>query len=155
RADIQAVYPMMPSGSMNVELQPGQQVGGMNVDVRKLPPLIVVPPDSPKLREGASATINLGTFTESGSGAGPWSVRVRWGDGSPDTTFTTATPGALRADHAFADSGNYAVTVQVRDAFGTTGAATFTLPVRNLMPTLQPLAGPTLGVRGQPLTFAA
>ncbi len=45
---------------------------------------------------GTAASFNLGSFADTYSAASPWSVDVNWGDGSPDTTFTTSTQGTLR-----------------------------------------------------------
>ena len=92
-------------------------LSGINVDST---PLTVTAAADQTAVEGASASLNLGSFTDSegnfwaanefaatgGSwgtaigqfslgGKGPWKVDVSWGDGTADATFNVTTPGFL------------------------------------------------------------
>ena len=87
--------------------------------------------------EGTGKSFSLGSFTDPGDD-GPWAVKVEWGDGSSDTTFTEATPGAISAkSHTYADDGEYTVKVTVSEA-GTaptpSDSKTFKVTVANVAP---------------------
>ena len=79
--------------------------------------------------EGASATINLGSFSDAGTGENSWTVTVNWGDGSTVTSFNVNSPGPIAQSHTYAEEGNYAPTVTVIDQGGLSGSTTFNLAV--------------------------
>ena len=87
--------------------------------------------------EGDSHSFALGSFTDPGSDS-PWSVSVDWGDGSPTTDYTAASPGTLgNKNHTYADGPNdYTVTVTVTDASGGTDSDSFQVHVSNIAPTI-------------------
>ena len=89
--------------------------------------------------EGETKSFDLGSFTDPGAD-GPWSVEVAWGDGSPHTTFTKATPGSLGTkSHKYADNGVYTVTVTVTEAGSGTQPSdsdSFDVTVHNVAPTV-------------------
>ena len=65
-------------------------------------------------------------------------MKVEWGDGSTDTTFTEGTPGPITAkSHTYADDGEYTVKVTVSEA-GTaptpSDSKTFKVTVANVAP---------------------
>ena len=77
---------------------------------------VVTAADDQTADEGTSKSFNLGSFTDLGDD-GPWAVKVEWGDGSADTTFTEASPGPITAkSHTYADDGEYTVKVTVSEA---------------------------------------
>jgi PKD repeat protein len=63
-------------------------------------------------------SFKLGNFADPGADA-PWQVTVEWGDGTPNSEFTTATPGALTASHTYASEGFFNVNVTVSDDAGS------------------------------------
>jgi hypothetical protein len=128
-------------------------LSGISVDST---PLAATAPTNQSAVEGASQTLNLGSFTDSegnfwganewaatgGSwgteigqfslgGKGPWSVDVNWGDGTSNTTFTTANVGTLGTkDHTFGEEGTYTVTVKVTDTVdNSSDSKTYTVNV--------------------------
>jgi hypothetical protein len=116
-----------------------------NVTVANVSPAVTVAADQ-TASEGTSKSVSLGSFTDPGDD-GPWAVKVEWGDGSSDTTFTEATPGAISAkSHTYADDGEYTVKVTVSEA-GTTptpsDSKTFKVTVDNVAPTVTFTGGPT------------
>jgi VCBS repeat-containing protein len=97
--------------------------------------------------EGTAASIDLGSFSDPGTD-GPWAVDVNWGDGSSDTVFSAAAPGALGGQsHTYADNGSYTVTVAVTDQNQGTGSSQFTVAVADVAPT-PAITGPTDGFQG-------
>ncbi len=64
-----------------------------NVAVANVPPAVTSPADQ-TADEGTSKTFDLGSFTDPGADS-PWRVTVDWGDGSADSVFTEASPGAI------------------------------------------------------------
>ena len=77
------------------------------------------PAANPNPDIGIAASFNLGSFTESGSSGNLWTVTVNWGDGTPDTAFSTNSQGSLpKQAHTYATNANspYTVTVTVSDA---------------------------------------
>jgi uncharacterized repeat protein (TIGR03803 family) len=92
-------------------------------------PPSVTPPSSQPAVEGTSQSIALGSFSDTGSG--PWNVDVKWGDGSPDTTFSATAPGSLAMQsHLFSEEGSYTVKVTVSDSGdGASGSASFQVAV--------------------------
>ena len=88
--------------------------------------------------EGASQTINLGSFID--PDGSPWTVDVNWGDGSVDTVFTTPTSGSLgTANHTYAEEGSYAAKVTVTDSTSLSGSAKFQMTVSD--PSIVPSGG--------------
>jgi PKD repeat protein len=87
---------------------------------------------APEVDAGADVTVDEGAaVTLAASFADPGdeehTVSVDWGDGSP--------PAAeLDASHAFADDGEYTVTVRVTDEDGNVGEDTLTVTVENVAP---------------------
>ncbi|HEV3263574.1 MAG TPA: hypothetical protein VG013_42455, partial [Gemmataceae bacterium] len=78
--------------------------------------------------EGLSQAFTLGSFTD--PSGGPCHVDVNWGDGTPDTTFSTSTLGSLgTATHTFAEEGNQRVTVTVTNGVNLSAAASFQVAV--------------------------
>jgi hypothetical protein len=111
---------------------------GINVDTT---PLTVTPPPNQTSAEGASIPISLGSFADTegdffaadeyaaaggqyGTAVGefslqikgPWSIDVKWGDGTADTMVNTSTPGSIGPFlHIFGEEGIYTVKVTVTD----------------------------------------
>jgi CSLREA domain-containing protein len=102
-------------------------VSSIGVAVANVAPGLTAPADQSS-SAGASTSFSLGSFTDPGAD-NPWTVRVDWGDGSPVETFTVSSPGALARDHAYAASGPYTVTVQIRDKDGASDSQTFRVAV--------------------------
>ena len=83
---------------------------------------------------GEAAPINLGSFTDANSAAGPWNVTVSWGDATTNSSFQTSTQGNLGTlNHAYAAAGTYTVAVTVADANGDTNQGTFPVQVNPLI----------------------
>ena len=102
-----------------------------------MPPPVVTAPADQTASEGTGKSFNLGSFTDPGDD-GPWAVKVEWGDGSADTTFTEAAPGSISdKSHTYADDGEYTVKVTVSEA-GTgdtpSDSKTFKVTVANVAP---------------------
>src|SRR5439155_13334618 len=92
---------------------------------------------APQVNLPASATADEGsTYAATGSFSDPgstsWTATVDYGDGSgaqpltlnPDQTFTLS--------HAYADNGNYAVTVTLTDNFGSSATGSTTATANNV-----------------------
>ena len=105
------------------------------VTVANVAPAVTAPADQ-TASEGSSASFSLGSFSDPGDDD-PWEVTVDWGDGSTDTVFDEAAPGAIAAQsHAYPDNGAFTVTVSVRedDGTGASGSAIFEVTVANVAP---------------------
>jgi hypothetical protein len=104
------------------------------VDVANVNPTIT-PAANQSAPEGASKSIDLGSFADPGSDS-PWAVDVDWGDGSTHTTFSaTATGGLGSQAHIYADGpAAQTVTVKVTDKDGASDSKTFTVNVTNGAP---------------------
>ena len=86
-------------------------------------PVLTAPSDQTAV-EGASKAFNLGSFVD--ADGSPWTVRVNWGDGTPDTVFTTTSTGSLGTrSHTYAEEGNKVVTVTVTDSTTLSDSKTF------------------------------
>jgi hypothetical protein len=129
-------------------------LSGINVDVT---PLTVTAAANQSAVEGASTSINVGSFADSegnffgvhewagtaGGGystqigqfsltaKGPWSVDVDWGDSGPHDTFSVTTPDGLGSrTHTYGEERTYTVTVKVTDTSdGHSDSKTFTVTV--------------------------
>lgn len=110
---------------------------------------------APVVNAGANATLNEGdTFIGVGSfadpGADTWMASVDYGDGSgiqplalnPDKTFSLS--------HAYADNGDYVVTVTVADEDGGSGFGALTVTVNDVPPAAN-AGGPYSGTAGEPV----
>jgi hypothetical protein len=100
---------------------------------------IVTPPANQTADEGTPQSFDLGSFTD--ANAGPWTVDVNWGDGSPHTTFSQTTTGTITPQsHTYADGPNtYSVTVTVTDSANLSGSASFGVTVNNVPPVVTSL----------------
>src|SRR5205823_14316879 len=80
--------------------------------------------------EGAGNAIPLGSFSDTTAGASSWTVDVSWGDGTPDTVFTTTSQGNLpNTPHTYGEEGTYTVTVTVTNNLNTTSSPNFNVTV--------------------------
>ena len=113
----------------------GADTGSDTVQVANVAPAVTAPANQAG-SEGTGSSFSLGSFTDPGDDD-PWEVTVDWGDGSTDTVFTEASPGAIAAkSHTFADDGTFTVTVTVDEdnGAGVHGTATFQVVVANVPP---------------------
>ena len=91
------------------------------------PPTVTAPANQ-SASEGASQAFTLGSFTD--TSPGPWTVNVSWGDGTPNTTFSTSALGSLgAANHTFAEEGNPTVTVTVTNGVNLSATESFQVAV--------------------------
>lgn len=102
--------------------------------------VVVAVNDAPAVSLAASATIDEGsTFSAPGSFTDPdsaaWTATVDYGDGSPLQPLALA-GNAFSLSHVYADNGLYTVTVRVADSDGGEGAATATVTVHSVAPSL-------------------
>ncbi|MEJ7593513.1 MAG: PKD domain-containing protein, partial [Planctomycetaceae bacterium] len=107
--------------------------------------------------EGQLLTL-VATVSNPGS-SGPHAATVNWGDGTATagTVIFSSGTGTVTGRHAYADDGNYAVTVTVTDSSAVinssarTGSRTTTAAIANFVPTV--VAGPSRSVIvGTPLS---
>ncbi|MFC5768639.1 PKD domain-containing protein, partial [Thauera sinica] len=115
--------------------------------------------DGPRLEAGANDTAAEGTWFYHTIAIGDpdpegHRVTVSWGDGSPDTVFSTssANPGI---SHVYADDGSYTVTVTVDDQQGQANSIetdSFDVAVANVAPTIAPFGGNSV-VQGEVYTL--
>ena len=90
-------------------------------------PVVTAPSDQTAV-EGASKAFNLGSFVD--ADGSPWTVRVNWGDGMPDTVYTTFSTGSLGPkSHTYAEEGGDVVKVTVTDSTGLSDSKTFNVSV--------------------------
>ncbi len=116
----------------------------ITITVDNVAPVVTAPADQ-STGEATSTSFDLGGFTDPGTD-GPWSVTIDWGDGSTDTAFSEAAPGAIADQfHTYADDGTYTVTITVlEDGDVASDSATFSVTVANLAPTISSVvASPT------------
>ena len=104
------------------------------VEVANVTPKLTAPAGQ-SAAEGATASIDLGSFTDPGPDA-PWAVDVDWGDGSAHTTFDASDAGSLGSKtHSYADGPDTrTVTVTVTDKNGASDTTTFSVAVANVAP---------------------
>ena len=108
-------------------------------------PVLTAPSDQTAV-EGASKSFNLGSFVD--ADGSPWTVTVSWGDGSPNTVFTTGSAGSLGTQlHTYAEEGSNVVTVTVTDSTTLSDSKTFNVSVSD--PAVVPTAVPVTAVEGQ------
>jgi hypothetical protein len=94
-------------------------LGGLhngNISASSPPETITITPPllNGTATEGSSASIPLGSFTDTAASSTGWNVVVNWGDGSSPTTFTVMTTGSLGSQaHTYADDGNLPLSVTV------------------------------------------
>ncbi|MAE66819.1 MAG: hypothetical protein CMJ18_21380, partial [Phycisphaeraceae bacterium] len=110
------------------------------------------------VNEGGTFTIDVGTFSDPGfdnAGAGTmenFTATIDWGDGTVVDEVGTVvevpggpgqpTTGTVRGTHAYADHGDYPVTVTMRDDDGNPVQSSFTLTVGNVAPTVTAIDDP-------------
>ena len=111
-----------------------EEVNILEVEIANVAPAVTAPADQSS-DEGETKAFALGSFADPGSD-GPWEVVVDWGDGSAIEQPANATAvGSLgTAGHAYADDGEYTVTVTVLDKDEESGSAEFTVTVANVAP---------------------
>jgi hypothetical protein len=118
--------------------QPGQ-FDTLSVELRRLDVLgytrvttaapVVTPPADQTAVEGATTTLNLGSFSAASPNA-PWGVTVSWGDGSTSPIFFVNSAGSLGTlSHTYAEEGSYTVTVNVTDFVTMSDSKTFKVNV--------------------------
>jgi CSLREA domain-containing protein len=72
-----------------------------------------------------ATTLKNISFSDPGTVDNPWTVDIDWGDGSPHTTYVTATQGAQpNQTHVYATAGTFTATVSVTDKDLDTGSNT-------------------------------
>ncbi|HEV2672606.1 MAG TPA: PKD domain-containing protein [Gemmatimonadales bacterium] len=114
--------------------------------------VVAAAPQSASVDAGFSFTA---TFSDAGTGDGPWSYTIDWGDSSSVTTGSAASQSnPITAAHTYASTGSKSVTVAVTDKDGGAGSATATVTVAgaNNVPTAAP-GGPYTGSEGSPVAF--
>ncbi|MBY0522398.1 MAG: HYR domain-containing protein [Gemmataceae bacterium] len=90
----------------------------------------LTPPGDPTVDAGSAASIDLGSFTYTGSSTGGWSIDVNWGDSTSHTDFSATSQGSLgNQSHAYAAAGSYTVTVTITDAESNFSQMTFGVTV--------------------------
>ena len=128
------------------------------INVTNVAPTATPASSTPQTANQAVVTpFALGSFSDPGPNDGPWTVDVNWGDGSPDTIFTTLSQGSLgNLAHAFDLGGPYNVNVSVTDSFKATGSSSFAVNVAAVPPSATILNTPTTGVNvGTPITLGS
>jgi hypothetical protein len=100
---------------------------------------VIQPP--PQLSLPSSTTINEGsTYTANGSfsdpGATSWTATVDYGDGSGSQPLALNPDQTFNLSHLYGDTGTYTVSVTLTDNFGASAAASGTVVVNNVAPTV-------------------
>ncbi len=103
----------------------------------------------PLVSAGANQTANAGSpltlnaaFSDPGGNDAPWSYAIDWGDGSPQSTGSKPSQGAITAGHTYAAAGTNTVRVTVTDKDGGAGSGQAIVTVS------QPPASATLLLAG-------
>ncbi len=120
------------SDAKGVAIAVGQGTGAiLNDDL--VPTLVPPPPQSG--HEGASAVFTLGKLEDARPGAGPWTIGVKWGDGTAET-FTVSATGAVNRSHTYDDNRSYSVSVYAAGADRVQSPAiALTIDIANVDPT--------------------
>ena len=94
------------------------------VNVTNALPVVTASATSPTTF-AVGGTLDLqGSFTDKGTGDGPWSYTITWGDLTATTTGT-GTPGtAIVGSHTYAKAGTFYATLSVKDKDNGTGTST-------------------------------
>ena len=89
-----------------------------------------------------------------------FTLDVDWGDGNSDTYAYPAGTTSFSETHQYLDdnptdtaSDTYAINLTLTDDDTLSDSASTTVQVDNVAPVLDPIVGPMLGVRGQPLSY--
>jgi len=84
---------------------------------------------APVVNAGANQAANAGSpvtlnasFSDAGANDAPWSYAIDWGDGTPQTTGSKTSQGAITAGHTYAAAGTNTVGVTVTDKDGGAGS---------------------------------
>jgi hypothetical protein len=103
--------------------------------------LVATPPPGQAAVAGTSVSIQLGSFTATGTTAS-FSVTVHWGDSSADTVIPMSGAGPIPAtSHTFASAGNFNPSITVSDSAGhNSTAVTFAVAVSAAAPVAAQLA---------------
>ena len=101
--------------------------------------------------EGQSYTLNA-SFSDAGTADNPWTYAINWGDGSANTTGSSATQAAISASHLYNTPGSYTVTLTVTDKNSGGSSDDVALTVRAVKPTAR-AGGPYIGVEGSAVSF--
>ena len=104
--------------------------------------------------EGATTTL-AATFSDADT-EDTHTASIDWGDGTPPEAGTVSklvVPWTVSATHAYADDGDYTVTVSVSDGRGGVGQGSYTVTVSNVAPTAV-AGGPYSGDEGSPISFS-
>ncbi len=94
------------------------------------------------LDEGSLLSLAI-PFSDAGTHDTHHNAEIQWGDGTSDffeSLIEAAGAGTLAASHAYADNGNYEVTIRLADDDGAEAADTFKITVNNVAPAVN--AGP-------------
>ncbi|HVK07525.1 MAG TPA: SdrD B-like domain-containing protein, partial [Gemmataceae bacterium] len=126
----------------------GTDVETFAVAVGNFGPVLTVPA-SGTATEGSAYT-GVGSFTD--PGADTWTATVNYGDGTGTQPLVLNADRTFELAHAYADDGDYTVTVTLEDDDGGSDTESFAVAVANVAPT-SGVAGPARGVRGQGLAF--
>ena len=70
---------------------------------------------------GSPVTLNAG-FSDPGANDAPWSYAIDWGDGTPQTTGSKTSQGAITAGHTYTAAGTNTLRLTVTDKDGGAGA---------------------------------
>lgn len=130
-----ATHSYLDDGDYTAVLTVTDGRGGVTTDARTVTVRNVAPVVTP----GQGATIDEGgTFATTGTFTDPgldiWAVTVDYGDGSGVRPLVLNSDGTFDLSHAYADDGEYTVTVRVDDGDGGVGTATLTVTARNVAP---------------------
>ncbi len=141
------------NGSYTVTVAVTDDDGGSTVDslivtVSNVAPMVEAGADQ-IVAEGQFLTLDPARFRDPGYGpTETFTVKIEWGDGTAEpaadiTLLETPggegvpTQGTIQAGHAYADDGEYTVTVMVTDDEGAGASDTFTVTVHDVAPAVE------------------